>query len=266
MNQDQVKEKLLLLEEDVEEFKVIFSGKTSKKVHGLYHPETREIIIHNRNFNNDSALLYTAIHEFAHHIQFTTSETPVTNRAHTTAFRSIFHRLLEKAERDGIYENYLGKNDELQTLAEKIRSEFIHANGDLMKRFGHALMEAEKLCRKHNARFEDFIERVLQMPKSTAFTLMKVKALDLPNELGYENMKTVAAVRNRNARSEAIQAFRDGFSPDMVKQNIKEQTPQREADPRKKLEGEKRRLEKSLNSLKSRLEEIEHQLERMLYI
>ena len=69
MNQDQVKEILLRLNEDVEEFFVIFSGKQSNKVNGLYHPDTREIILHNRNFENDQLLMYTAIHEFAHHVR-----------------------------------------------------------------------------------------------------------------------------------------------------------------------------------------------------
>ena len=46
MNQTQVKELLLQLKEDVEEFSVIFSGKKSKKVDGLYKPDSREIIIH----------------------------------------------------------------------------------------------------------------------------------------------------------------------------------------------------------------------------
>lgn len=265
MNQDQVKDTLLRLEPDVEEFAVIFSGKQSKKVHGLYHPETREIILHNRNFNGDSALLYTAIHEFAHHIHFTTSETPVSNRAHTTAFRSIFHKLLLKAEEMGIYENTLNGIPELQDLAEQMRSRFIQANGELMKDFGHALMEAEKLCRKHNARFEDFVERVLQLPKNTANTLMKVKAMDLPSDLGFDNMKTLAGVRNKDARHEAIESFRNGLSPDMVKQGLKERQPARQQDPVKKLESEKKRIEKSLNSLRSRLEEIEHELERVMY-
>ena len=160
MNQDQVKERLLELEGNIEEFSVIFSGKTSKKVHGLYHPDTREIIIHNRNFESDNELLYTAIHEFAHHIHFTRSEKPVSNRAHTTEFRSIFHRLLQKAEEKGIYQNQIDSNAELKTMADEIRQKYIRVNGELMKDFGQALMEAEKLCKKHHARFEDFVERV----------------------------------------------------------------------------------------------------------
>ena len=82
MNQDQVKEKLLAIEDAPLEFSVIFSGKRSKKVNGLYKPDTREILIHNKNFQGgsggekaqgatataDNLLIYTAIHEYAHHL------------------------------------------------------------------------------------------------------------------------------------------------------------------------------------------------------
>jgi hypothetical protein len=65
MNQDQVKAKLLAIEDAPLEFSLIYSGKKSNKVNGLYKPESREIIIHNRNFSDDNLLLYTAIHEYA---------------------------------------------------------------------------------------------------------------------------------------------------------------------------------------------------------
>ena len=64
MNQDQVKERLLQLEQVKTDFMVTFSGKNSKKVDGLYYPDKREIIIHNQNFVDDNQLMYTAIHEF----------------------------------------------------------------------------------------------------------------------------------------------------------------------------------------------------------
>ena len=68
MNQDQVKDMLLSLENTELEFSVIFSGKESKRVNGLYKIEEREIILHNRNFKTDNQLIYTAIHEYTHHL------------------------------------------------------------------------------------------------------------------------------------------------------------------------------------------------------
>ena len=192
MNQDQVKELLLKLQDDVEEFFVIFSGKSSKKANGVYHPDTREIIIHNRNFENDNALMYTAVHEFAHHVHFTTSPVPVGPRAHTQEFRSILHRLLSRAEEIEIYVSPFEADPEFQALTRRLKNEFLERNGRIMKEFGEALIEAERLCRKRGARFEDYVERVLSMDRKTATTLMKVHSYDIDPALGYNNMATVA--------------------------------------------------------------------------
>ena len=266
MNQDQVKEKLLTLRPEVEEFFLIFSGKQSKKVNGLYHPESREIIIHNRNFTDENALMYTAIHEFAHHVHYTQAEGgPVSNRAHTVEFRAIFHQLLSEAEAKSVYENKVDQIPELRNLAERIREKFMKVNGELMKDFGQILMEAEKLCRSHNARFEDFIERALRLPKQTATTLMKIKALDIPAVLGYENMKTIAGIRNNQMRSQATEAFLEGETPDQIKHDLANRpaSANRPQDPRKKLISEKKRIEKTVASLKDRLDTILRELEEL---
>jgi len=71
MNQDRVSEMLQAIEPPPAPFTLVFSGKTNKKVNGLYKPTKAEIVIHNRNFDSDDQLIYTAIHEYAHHILFT---------------------------------------------------------------------------------------------------------------------------------------------------------------------------------------------------
>ena len=264
MDQDTVKSKLLELETEIEEFSLIFSGKTSKKVNGLYHPTEREIIIHNRNFTDDNLLMYTAIHEFAHHLHFCRSRLgsakPISARAHTVEFRAIFHDLLILAEKKKIYSNTLVLVDELRDLADTIRDRFMRVNGELMKDFGQALIEAEGLCQKHGARFEDFVERVLRIPRQTAGAIMKMRTMDLPADLGYENMKTLVGVRNIQSRQEALESFHQGASPDQVKQILRTREPATPKDPIQVLEQEKRRIEKSLTQLQQRLEELELQI------
>ena len=110
MNQDQVKNKLLKIEDSVGgsailDFTVVFSGKKSRKVNGLYKPDEREIILHNRNFDDDNLLMYTAIHEYAHHFHACARGGNLSPRAHTAEFWAILHGLLEKAEAKGIYNN-----------------------------------------------------------------------------------------------------------------------------------------------------------------
>lgn len=262
MNQDQVKAQLLKLNEDVEEFSLIFSGKSSKKVNGLYHPDSREIIIHNRNFEDDNSLIYTAIHEFAHHVHFTTSPVPVGPRAHTIEFRRILHGLLDSAEKHGIYTNVFASAPELSALAERIRNEFLTRNGALMKELGALLIEAEQLCKKHGARFEDFLERALSLNRQIASSVMKMSSFDIDPSLGYENMRTVAGIADPEKRKEAEEAFSEGRSPDYVKAMIKGDAAQ-EPDPVQELTKEKRRIERSITSLQEKLRTIEDRLERL---
>jgi len=261
MNQDQVKEFLLKIEEPSEDFFVIFSGKTSKKANGIYHPDTREIIIHNRNFDNDNALMYTAIHEFAHHIHFTTSPMPVGPRSHTLEFRSILHRLLARAEDVRVYLNPFESDPDFASMTQKLRREVLTENGRLMKAFGAALVEAERLCREKGARFDDYIERALSMDMRTASTLIRIHNYDVSPELGYGNMATVAGIRNDEKRAQAERAFEEGQSPDMVKVGIRPEAP--EDDPLSKLERERRRIQRTIRSLESKLTDLEQRIQRL---
>ena len=260
MNQDQVKEILLSLNEDVEEFLLIFSGKSSKKVNGLYVPDSREIIIHNKNFENDNLLLYTAIHEFAHHVHITESPIPVGPKAHTIEFRRIFHELLNKAENAGYIRNVFEQDQDLAVLTEAIKKKMIGPQGELAKQLGHAFIQAQDLCLKKGYRFEDYIERVLQFDTSTARTLIKASNYEIPTELGYENIKLVASVGDPDNREQVQQSLLEGFSRDTAKSTIKK--PEEE-DPVVKLMKEKKRVEKTINSLQQKLEEINKNLDQL---
>ena len=262
MNQDQVKELLLSLEDDVPEFSVVFTGKESKRVDGLYKPDSKEILIHNRNFATDNAMLYTAIHEFAHHVHFSRYPDEVTRRAHTNRFWDLFHGLLSRAEDEGVYENIFEKDPAFRAITERIRKDYLEKNGSLMKEFGRTLIEAMDLCREKHAVFEDFAERILGMTRGSARTLMKVYALDVDTDLGYENMKVVATIRNPGERKEASESFREGKTPPQVRQEIKDARPEPEMTLGR-LEAQKRRLEKNISNLTEKLENIERQLQEL---
>ena len=263
MNQDQVKEQLLRLQDDVEEFFLIFSGKSSKKVNGLYHPDTREIIIHNRNFQNDNALMYTAIHEFAHHVHFTTSAVPVGPRSHTLEFRGILHRLLERAEGLSIYRNDFETDPDFMAMTWRLKNEFLAKNGTVMKAFGAALADAERLCTDRGARFDDYIERVLAMDRKTASTLIRIHGYDLNPQIGYANMATVAGIRNDERRTEAVRLFESGKSPDTVKMAVRSPSESEQPDPVQKLEKERQRIKRTIASLESKLAAVEDRITRM---
>lgn len=264
MNQDQVKGMLLQLDSDVDDFKVTFSGKASKKAHGLYYPDRKEIIIHNKNFSDDNSLMYTAIHEFAHHIHFTRSAKPVTSRSHTIQFWKIFHHLLDKAEEQKLYISIFKTEPRFVEMTSLIKSKFLNENGKLMKEFGALLIEAYTLCSEHNASWEDYVDRILGLHRTAAKTIMKMNSLNINPDIGYENMKTVAGIKEPEQRNMAEQAFLQGQSPDMVKGNFLSRDPLPEkADPVTALMFEKQRLEKSLESITVKLQKIEQKLREL---
>jgi hypothetical protein len=258
MNQDQVKDLLLSIEDAPMEFTVIFSGKKSRKVNGLYKPDTREIILHNRNFTDDNLLLYTAIHEYAHHLHACSRGGGLSTRAHTAEFWAVFHGLLEKAEAGNIYRNVFDGSAELKKLTETIREKYLRQNGSLVKELGKALLRAEELCEAIGGRFEDYVDRVLRIPRTAAKMMVKMHQYGLDPAVGSDNMRFLAGIRDDENRAAAENSLLAGKSPDSVK--IQARKPA-EADPRTQLEKERLRLERTIASLSRRLEEVERKLE-----
>jgi hypothetical protein len=272
MNQDQVKEILLSIEDAPVEFQVIFSGKKSAKVNGLYKPDTREIIIHNRNFSfegkqDDNLLLYTAIHEYAHHLHACSRGGKLSARSHTAEFWAIFHRLLEKAEAKNIYRNVFADSPDLAALTEKIRDKYLAENGKLFKELGEQLLKAHELCEAIGARFEDYVDRVLCIPRTAANMAIKMFQYDLNPRLGPDNMRFLAGIRNDDDRTAAEKALVGGKSPDMVKTAVRggalSASPPQKEDVKTRLEKEKTRLERTITNLSRRLDEVERELEEL---
>ena len=261
VSNEQIKKALLSLRKTEHDFSVILSGKKSRKVHGLYKPDTREIVIHNRNFKNDNEMMYTAIHEFAHHIQFTTAAAPVSARTHTTAFWNLLHTLLFEAERKGIYTNPFETIEEFQSLTQRIRDKFLAGSGSLMKELGKLLIEAHALCQKHGTSFSDYLDRALALPRTSAQVIMKAHTLDLDPRVGFENMRTLASIRDDASREKAQDELRGGHSPDMVKARYGGKREQK--DRRAVLLDERTRIEKNIERLKKRLTEIEKRIAAM---
>jgi hypothetical protein len=262
MNQDQVKEKLLAIEDAPLEFALVFSGKKSAKVNGLYKSESREIIIHNRNFESgaagDNLLLYTAIHEYAHHLHACSKGGKLSPRAHTSEFWAIFHALLEKAEAKKIYRDVFAGSPELTALTETIRKKYLRENGSLVKEMGKHLLKAHELCTAIGVRFEDWVDRALRIPRTAANMAIRMFEYDLNPETGADNMRFLAGIRDNSDRQAAETALIKGKSPDTVKMAVRGKAEAEDSSLR--LEKEKLRLERTIESLSKRLEEVKREL------
>ena len=263
MKQDQVKKLLLSIEDPPLDFSVLFTGKKSKKVNGLYKPDTREILIHNRNFDGeketeaDNLLLYTAIHEYAHHLHACSKGGKLSPRAHVTEFWAIFHGLLDKAEKLNIYKNVFESSQELSKLTETIRTKYLEKNGSLIKDLGMQLLKARELCEAAGGRWEDYIDRVLRIPRQAANLAVRMHQYNLNPQTGADNMKFLAGISNEEKRSSAEAALLSGKSPDSVKTAVRQKPDE---DPRITLEKEKQRLERTIASLIHRLDEVKKEL------
>ena len=267
MTNDRIKEILLDIYETELDFTVTQTGKESKRVNGFYKPDTHEIFLHNLNFKSENQLIYTAVHEYTHHVvteqklKFDPSYS-CNSKVHTQEFWAKFGELLSAAEQKGYYSLGWESNPELKALTEDIKENYLAKNGQLMQEFGKKLARVWELCKEANIRYEDYIDRVLCIPRNTAKDIRKVSASGVNPAIGFENMKVVASVKKPDARAAVEQEFMNGGkSPASVREMMKMQAAKaRGEDPKTKLEREKNRLEKTIAQLTQRLEYVEESL------
>ena len=267
MTNERIKEILLDLESCEIDFTVTQTGKESKRVNGFYKPDTHEIFIHNLNLKTDNILIYTAIHEYTHHLvtiekQKNDPSYGCACKVHTQDFWARFGGLLKIAEEKGYYSIGWENNAELKELTEDIKTNFLAKNGQLMQEFGKKLARAFDLCSEADIRYEDYIDRVLCLPRNTAKDIRKVAAIEVNPAIGFENMKVVASVKKKDDRAQVEQEFlQGGKSPSTIREMMKQKSAEsRGQDPKTKLEKEKSRLEKTIAQLTQRLEYVEESL------
>jgi hypothetical protein len=123
---------------------------------------------------------------------------------------------------------------------------------------GKHLLRAHDLCTAIGVRFEDYVDRMLRIPRTAANMAIKMFEYDLNPETGADNMRFLAGIRDDGDRKAAEKALIKGKSPDMVKMAIRQKPS--EEDPLLQLEKEKNRLERTIETLSKRLTEVKKQL------
>jgi hypothetical protein len=83
---------------------------------------------------------------------------------------------------------------------------------------------------------------------------------DIAPEIGPDNMRFLAGIRNNDERKAAETALIKGKSPDTVKIQLRGKDKAQEEDPVEHLEKEKLRLERTIATLNKRLEEVKLEL------
>jgi len=261
MNQDQVNIKLQAIHESPVEYAVIFSGKKSKRVNGLYRVGTRDIIIHNKNFvdkdgnQNESLLMVTAIHELAHHVLIGErgNKSP---RSHSQEFWATFHGLLDIAEEKGVYCPVIDADTEkLVKEAQDIDRQI----AELQRSLGKVLIAIQESSKKNGLRPEDMIERKAQIGRQSA--KVAVAAYGMGDQgVGADIQTEAAKQRGEDKRAAILSAGRDGKSVVQAKKNTTPAKPVDAEDETVVLTREKWRIERTVETLTRRLDEIEEQL------
>ena len=261
MNQDTVKEKLQSIHKSPIDYVVIFSGKKSKKAYGLYKPLSREIIIHNKNFADDSGklnemlLMFTAIHELAHHVQMA-EKGDKSSRTHNQDFWATFHDLLDIAEKKGVYRAQIGADtkkliDDARDISRQI--------AELQRELGRVLLMLNESCARNGLRYEDVVEREAQICRPSA--ALAITAFNMGDQgVGADIQTEAARQRDDEKRAAIIAAGREGKSVIQAKKSTAPAKPVDGEDETATLAREKQRIERTIESLTRRLQEIEQQL------
>lgn len=263
MDNESIKRILLDIREAKTDFTVVQSGKECARVNGLYKPDTREIILHNGNFTTDNQEVYTAVHEYTHHLIAESNAEkglPIPgSRVHNQAFWATFDELIAEAEKKGYYKLDIDSSPELASLTVTLQKDYIARNGEIMRDFGRLLARAHELCDAANIRYEDYIDRILRLPRISARDAERVGASNVATNLGYDNMKMISAIKDDGKRAHALEMLSNGRSVASVRNALK--SPPAELDEKSMLEKEKARLERTIEQLQERLKDVERRLE-----
>jgi hypothetical protein len=259
-----VRERLRKLRESPVEYNVVFSGKKSGAANGHYKwgmGETPEIVIHDRNFEdgegnqNESLLMFTAIHELAHHVMIA-EKGDKSARAHSQDFWATFHDLLDKAEAAGIYRPEIDAGT--RKLIDEAR-EIDRRIAELRRELGRVILAIEESCRKNGLRPEDVIERDAQISRPSAKAAAAAFVMG-DQGVGADIQMEAAKQRDKDKRAAIIAAGREGKSAAQARQAAAARAPDG-GDKAVALMRERRRIERTIESLARRLEEIKRRLE-----
>jgi hypothetical protein len=227
MNAERVKEMPDTVYKSCNDYSVVFSGKKSNAVNGLYKPVTGEIIIHNRNFSDDNLLMYTAVHELAHHV--CVSERGERGaRAHTLLFWSVFHDLLDAAD------------SQIAVLQREL---------------GGVLLEINRICAEENIRFEDVADSEIRLSRKTRDTAVKSALLKNPDKYGRDVQDILTGIKDGEVRNYIELQAREGRSIDQIRQRVRESKTGGESSV-ERLTKEKNRIEKTIATLNLRLRQV----------
>jgi hypothetical protein len=194
------------------------------------------------------------MHELAHHIQFTELHQKSV-RAHIALFFATLDDLVDIAEKKGIYKMPI--DEDTQKLIDEAK-EISCEIAALQRKLGQVLLRLHETCEKKGIRYEDVIERKAQIARKTEKKAKKAYNLNLSEGIGADIQEAAIKERDEEKIEAIVHAGQKGKSIDQAKRSVAK--PVDQEDETVSLMKEKVRIERTIASLKRRLEEVAEQL------
>ena len=248
MRAEEVKEGLLRVYEGREAFSVTF-GRLGKTVWGRYLPCTRSIVVDRSKMANDTMVMYTALHELAHHICYQ-DKGQEGKRAHTKLFWGVYHDLLDRAEEAGIYER--SRDGAVVSLVEQVKAKD-RETAALQRELGSLVKELWGVCEEKGIRAEDVLERQAGLSRKTWKAMAgaaALRGLEGIEQLGQDGQARAVVLRNNHkGLRELVTGYLEGRSMAQLDRGKE----RRERDALEKLEAEEAELDRKIQQLQGRL-------------
>lgn len=278
MDNASVHKALSQLEEAAEDFELIQSGKGSEKLNGLYKPQEKAIILHNRNdaMQDSAVFLRCAIHQYAHHLCiYGSAAAPVScpepqegiAKRHGSRFNACYHRLLARArEQELLKEQSPWQRDPgMEQLSGELKGDLLPRYGRIVLELGDLYLRVWRRCEEKGFPFGLWLEEESGMDAPEARRMMKLKEEGIRPEPGYEAMKRLVKLPQEERRvaeeavvsgeksAKAVEAVYQAPAP--LKRNSE--------DEAQRLLHEKELLEKRMMKIQNRIERLHQRLAEM---
>lgn len=246
---DKVKEFLLSVQETEKDFNVVFTGKMHKRIDGKYFPNDHTISINDRNFTHASTLLYTAMHEYAHHLQFILRD----KTGHNREFWTIFHNLVDTAIEKKLYmppprnQTIIEKEKEIKAL--------LLERANIEKRIGWLSRELWEDVEEAGGEIEFEIERELKEDMKTIKDICLISKLDTCGT-DYNTEQSIIIAKKGNDAAIAIQQGKTLVQAQTAGKLIEKE------DPYEALKKEKEQVVKKIEHLKERKDAIDFRMKQ----
>jgi hypothetical protein len=257
MNEAAVKAFLVAVRKPPKPFEVTLTHRAHKRIHGTYRPDDPggpTIKINERNFTRDWSLLYTAVHEYAHHLCFCKNE----NLKHNREFWNLFHDLMDEAEEKKLLPK--PPTTDAINAAERALHGLLCQHVELERQIADRLAELHRECLENSTEHVEYwIERRLQLPHNGQRPFLKTR--DGSEGLEEKDFINADAMRVCTKGPAAELALREGKT--IVQAQTAAMAPEEELDPYDALKKEKEKITERIVKLEDRKDRVEGRMRQM---